>query len=161
MTSRDCGQWLRVVGRANSAPTGAKEKQIMAQLVLGIGMSHSTMVTLDDSLWGEWAAQDSTLAILFDTEGQAVTYARLAERAGGRYAQQATPRHWKEQYATVRQAVARLAAEVASARLDVLIVLGDDQLALFSFANMPSLPLLYGAPDNRRVRPSRLPPAQK
>jgi hypothetical protein len=38
-------------------------------------MSHSTMVTLDDSLWGEWAAQDSTFAILFDTEGQAVTYA--------------------------------------------------------------------------------------
>ncbi len=62
----------------------------MAQLVLGIGMSHSTMVTLDDSLWGEWAAQDSALAILFDTEGQAVTYAQLAERAGDRYAQQAT-----------------------------------------------------------------------
>jgi len=37
----------------------------MAQLVLGIGMSHSTMVTLDDSLWGEWAAQDSTFAILY------------------------------------------------------------------------------------------------
>ena len=59
----------------------------MAQLVLGMGMSHSTMVTLDDSLWGEWAAQDSTFAILFDTEGQAVTYAQLAERAGGRSTQ--------------------------------------------------------------------------
>ena len=105
----------------------------MAQLVLGIGMSHSTMVTLDDSLW---AAQDSTFAILFDTEGQAVTYAQLAERAGDRYTQQATPQHWKEQYAAVRQAVARLVAEVASARLDVLVVVGDDQLELFSFANM-------------------------
>src|SRR5947209_12364249 len=130
MTSRDCGQWLRVVGRANSAPTGAKEKQIMAQLVLGIGMSHSTMVTLDDSLWGEWAAQDAALAILFDAEGQAVTYAQLAERAGDRFVQQATPRFWKEQYATVRQAVARLAVDLASARLDVLVVVGDDQLEL-------------------------------
>ena len=73
----------------------------MAQHVLSIGMSHSTLVILDDSLWGEWAAQDATLAILFDTEGQAVTYARLAERARGRYAQQATPQHWKEQYTTV------------------------------------------------------------
>ena len=116
----------------------------MAQHVLSIGMSHSTLVILDDSLWGEWAAQDSALAILFDTEGQAVTHAQLAERAGDRYAQQATPRHWKEQYATVRQAVARLAAEVASARLDVLIVVGDDQLELFSFANMPALAIFYG-----------------
>src|SRR5579859_5420988 len=116
----------------------------MAQLVLGIAMSHSTMVTLDDSLWGEWATQDSTFAILFDTEGQAVTYAQLAERTGDRYAQQATPQHWKEQYAAVRQAVARLAAEVASARLDVLVVVGDDQLELFSFANMPSLAIFYG-----------------
>ncbi len=116
----------------------------MAQLVLGIGMSHSTMVTLDDSMWAEWAAHDAKIAILFDTEGQAVTYAQLAERAGDRYAQQATPRHWKEQYAAVRQAVARLAADVASARLDVLVVVGDDQLELFSFANMPSLAIFYG-----------------
>jgi len=89
----------------------------MAQLVLGMGMSHSTMVTLDDSLCGEWAAQDATFAILFDKEGQAVTYSQIAERAGDRYAQQATPQHWKKQYAAVRQAVARLADEVASARL--------------------------------------------
>jgi len=116
----------------------------MAQLVLGMGMSHSTMVTLDDSLWGEWAAQDATFSILFDPEGQAVTYAQLAERAGDRYAQQATPQHWKKQYAAVRQAVARLAAEVASARLDVLVVVGDDQLELFSFANMPALAIFYG-----------------
>ena len=56
----------------------------MAQHVLSIGMSHSTMVTLDDSLWGEWAAQDAALAILFDTGGQAVTYEQLAKRAGDR-----------------------------------------------------------------------------
>lgn len=116
----------------------------MAQLVLGIGMSHSTMVTLDDSMWAEWAAHDSTIAILYDAEGQAVTYAQLAERAGDRYARQATPQHWKEQYAAVRQAVARLAADVASARLDVLVVVGDDQLELFSFANMPALAIFYG-----------------
>src|SRR5215469_14091350 len=116
----------------------------MAQHVLSIGMSHSTLVILDDSLWGEWAAQDAALAILFDTEGQAVTYAQLAERAGDRYAQQATPQHWKKQYTAVRQAVARLAADIASARLDVLVVVGDDQLELLSFANMPALAIFYG-----------------
>src|SRR5256884_4987952 len=133
----------------------------MAQHVLSIGMSHSTLVILDGSLWGEWAAQDAALAILFDTEGQVVTYALLAERAGDRYAQQATPRHWKEQYATVRQAVARLAAEVASARLDVLIVVGDDQLELFSFANMPALAIFYGERITRGLWTSRFAMYQK
>jgi hypothetical protein len=136
-------------------------------------MSHSTLVILDDSLWVEWAAQDAALAILFDSEGQSVTYAQLAERARDRYAQQATPQRWKAQYATVRQAVARLAAEVASARLDALVVVGDDQLELFSFANMPSLAIFYGekiisglwnsrfAAYQRHGRPPSAPPSQR
>ncbi|HEX6477996.1 MAG TPA: hypothetical protein VF043_04060 [Ktedonobacteraceae bacterium] len=116
----------------------------MAQHVLSIGMSHSTMVTLDDSLWGEWAAGDRAIAILFDPEGEQVTYAQLAERAGDRVAQQVTRQRWKEQYAAVRKAVARLASDVVSANLDVLIIVGDDQLELFSFANMPALAIFYG-----------------
>lgn len=116
----------------------------MAKLVLGIGISHSTMVTLDDSLWGEWAAQDEALAILFDSEGQPVTYAQLAARAGDRYAHQATPDHWKEQYAAVCRAVDRLATALVTAQLDVLLIVGDDQLELFSFATMPALALFYG-----------------
>ncbi len=116
----------------------------MSQHILSLGMSHSTMVTLDHSLWGEWAAQDASLAILFDTDGQAISYAQLAERAGDRYIQQATPQHWKEQYAAMRRAVARLATDGASAKLDVLVVVGDDQLELFSFANMPALAIFYG-----------------
>lgn len=116
----------------------------MAQHVLSIGMSHSTMVTLDDTLWGEWASQDPALAILYDSQGESVTYAQLAERAGNRYAQQVTPRHWKEQFAGVQRALARLSADLASARLDVLVIVGDDQLELFSFANMPALAIFYG-----------------
>lgn len=116
----------------------------MAQLVFGMGMSHSPMVTLSDSLWGEWAAQDPALAILYDAEGHSTTYEELAERAGDRYAQQATPHHWKKQCAAVQRAVARLAANVVEASLDVLVIVGDDQLELFSFANMPALAIYYG-----------------
>ncbi len=116
----------------------------MAQHVLSIGMSHSTMVTLDDSLWGEWASQDPALAILYDSEGEPVSYAQLAERVGDRYAQQVTPQHWKEQFAGVQRALARLSTDLASAKLDVLVIVGDDQLELFSFANMPALAIFYG-----------------
>ncbi|HEY7349057.1 MAG TPA: hypothetical protein VH599_12160 [Ktedonobacterales bacterium] len=116
----------------------------MAQLVFGMGMSHSPMVTLHDSWWAEWAAQDSTLAILYDSEGQLTTYTELAERAGNRYAQQAIPQHWKEQHIAVRRAVESLASDVAAAKLDVLVIVGDDQLELFTLANMPALAIFYG-----------------
>src|SRR5437763_9588326 len=88
-------------------------------------------------------------------EGQAVTYAHLAVRAGARSAGQATPQYWKEQYSAVRRAVARLAADVASARLDVLVVVGDDQLELFSFANCPRLATSYA----ERISRGRCTPA--
>lgn len=98
----------------------------MAQLVLGMGMSHSPMVTLGDSLWGEWAAQDPALAILYDAEGHSTTYEELAERAGDRYAQQATPHHWKKQCAAVRRAVARLASDVREAHAGMKLHTHED-----------------------------------
>lgn len=117
----------------------------MAQLVLGMGMAHSPMVILEDTLWKDYAEQlDYTSPLLIDTTGKPVTYEQLVEQVGDRFAQQATPEVWKQQYAAARQAVARQAADVATAQLDVLVVIGDDQLELFSYANMPALSIYYG-----------------
>ena len=80
----------------------------MAQLVLGMGMAHSPMVILEDTLWKDYAEQlDYTSSLLIDTTGTPVTYEQLVEQAGDRFAQQATPAVWKQQYAATRQAVAR------------------------------------------------------
>src|SRR2546423_5812447 len=117
----------------------------MAQLVLGMGMAHSPMVILEDTLWKDYAEQlDYTSPLLIDTTGKPVTYEQLVEQVGDRFAQQATTEVWKLQYAAARQAVARQAADVATAQLDVLVVIGDDQLELFSYANMPALSIYYG-----------------
>ena len=116
----------------------------MAQLVLGMGMSHSTMVTLDYSLWAEWAEQDLTISALINQEGQLVSFAQLAEQVGNRYAEQATPQRWKEQHAEIHRACARLTAEIEAAKLDLLVIVGDDQLELFSFENIPTLGIYYG-----------------
>jgi hypothetical protein len=117
----------------------------MAQLVLGIGMSHSTMVTLPDTFWQEWADEDRTITSLLDPEGRIISFAQLAEEVGNRYAEQATPQHWKEQYGEVRRAIERLSADVEEAELDALIIIGDDQLELFSFENIPALAIYYGS----------------
>ncbi len=128
----------------------------MAQLVLGMGMAHSPMVILEDTLWKDYAEQlDYTSSLLIDTTGTPVTYEQLVEQAGDRFAQQATPAVWKQQYAATRQAVARLAADVAAAHLDVLVIIGDDQLELFSYANMPALSIYYGDKLQSGIIPGR------
>ncbi|MBV9231955.1 MAG: extradiol ring-cleavage dioxygenase [Chloroflexi bacterium] len=116
----------------------------MAQLALGVGMAHSTMIVLEDTLWPAWAEFDKRSSLLIDTRGQPVSYEQLVEQVGDRFAQQATPEVWKGQYAGARKAIARLAAEVAEEHLDVLVIIGDDQLELFSYENMPALSIFYG-----------------
>src|SRR2546423_1326227 len=116
----------------------------MAQLVLGMGMSHSTMVTLDYTLWAEWAEQDRTITALIDHKGQLLSFAQLAEQVGDHYAEQAAPQRWKEQHAEIHRACARLTAAIEAAKLDLLVIVGDDQLELFSFENIPALAIYYG-----------------
>ncbi len=116
----------------------------MAKLVLGIGMSHSTMVTLDTTFWAEWAEQDRTISALINHEGQLLSFAQLAEQVGDRYAEQATQEHWKEQHSEIQRACARLTAAIEAAKLDLLVIVGDDQLELFSFENIPALAIYYG-----------------
>lgn len=128
----------------------------MAQLVLGMGMAHSPMVILEDTLWQDYAVQlDYTSPLLIDTTGKPVTYTQLVEQVGDRFAQQATPQVWKQQYTAARQAVARLADDVAAAQLDVLVIIGDDQLELFSYANMPALSIYYGDKIQSGLVPGR------
>jgi hypothetical protein len=117
----------------------------MAQLVLGMGMAHSFLVFLEDSQWSEIAEQfDRYHPFLVDTTGNPITYAQLAEQTDNRFAQQTTPRVWQQQHIAIRQAIARLASDLAAAHLDVLIIVGDDQMELFSYANMPALSIFYG-----------------
>ncbi len=115
----------------------------MAQLVLGMAMSHSPMVFLDETFWEEYQNLDFESTLLIDTTGRPVTYEQLVEQNGNRYAREAVPERWKEQYAATRRAIARLAADVTEGHLDALVIIGDDQLELFSYANMPALSIVY------------------
>lgn len=107
-------------------------------------MSHSPMVTADDSLWGTYSSMDRRSPLLIDKQGHPLTYQELEAQQGNQYAQEATPEHWKEQWQAIRQGVAHLAADVEQANLDALIVIGDDQMELFSYANIPALSIYYG-----------------
>ena len=50
----------------------------------------------------------------------------------------------RQRHANVQAAIARLRDDIAAAKLDALIIIGDDQEELFDHSNMPAIGVYYG-----------------
>jgi 3-O-methylgallate 3,4-dioxygenase len=123
----------------------------MARIVLGVGTSHSPMLNASVAEWGMFAAREPTLKLL-DREGRATTYEALLRAAGGRFDREASPEKFAERHAAAQAALDRLGEEIRSARLDALIVFGDDQKELFFEDNLPALMVYIGKTLSHRMR---------
>jgi hypothetical protein len=114
------------------------------QIVLGIGSSHSPLLTSDEKTWQERASDDLRNAELTLSDGRTLSYADLLGERSGKYAEFASVDRFRVQVEQASAALDRLAAEVASAAPDVVLIVGDDQGELFTLGNMPALSIYYG-----------------
>lgn len=117
----------------------------MAEIVLGIGTSHSPLLAIEPKLWAERAKDDYRKQELYLADGRVVSYDQLAEEVGGRHADAATPENFEKQALQAQQALDRLARAIAEANLDALVIIGDDQEELFSKAHMPAIAIYNGS----------------
>lgn len=115
----------------------------MAQLVLGLGTSHSPLVVTDAPMWEQRAISDRSNPELYDRDGTQCTYDDLV-RAGRSYPRESSLEYLTAQSRAVQAALDRLAAELAAARPDVVMIIGDDQHELFDAGNMPAVSIYYG-----------------
>ena len=116
----------------------------MADLVLALGTSHSPVLALNAPEWEARAINDRDNKNLYDTDGVHCTYGELYEKVGDKFNALAVPSRWDDQEAVLNRSLDRLGAELAEARPDVVLVIGDDEHELFSGANMPALAIYYG-----------------
>ncbi|MGQ4600682.1 DODA-type extradiol aromatic ring-opening family dioxygenase [Nocardia sp. R6R-6] len=116
----------------------------MAEIVLGIGTSHSPLLAIDAAMWAERAQDDLHKTELHLRDGRVITYNELLTESGGRYAAEARPGNFEKQAQQAQESLDRLAAAVTEADLDALIVIGDDQEELFSKAHMPAIAVFNG-----------------
>lgn len=116
----------------------------MAQIVLGIGTSHTPMLNAPASDWGRFIDLDR-LRPHRDKGGAPKSYAELEQLAPADMAAQLTPEVFARKLQQALAHMERLAAVVRNARLDTLIVVGDDQKELYHDDNMPSILLYRGA----------------
>jgi hypothetical protein len=115
----------------------------MAEIVLGIGTSHTPMLNLAPEEWPRFAELDRVRPH-FHKDGRPATYEDLLALADPAIEAELTPARFAAKHAAATAALATLADLVRRAELDAMIVVGDDQDEVFHAANMPAVLIYHG-----------------
>jgi 3-O-methylgallate 3,4-dioxygenase len=118
----------------------------MAEMILGIGTSHSPMLALPGRLWAQYASNDRQNPELVSPEsGLVVSYEELAHEAPPEIRRRMlTLDAFTEQAERCQCALDVLAAHLQEAAPDVTIIVSDDQDEWFYDANMPMISVYWG-----------------
>jgi hypothetical protein len=114
----------------------------VAEIVLGIGTSHSPLLNSPPEDYPKHAEIDAKGRRLYDKAGRPCTYGDLLAQADPSIQEQIRPEVLEQRAERCNINIGRLATVIAQAQLDALIVVGDDQNEQFSDDNMPAV-LIY------------------
>src|SRR5258708_27533286 len=115
----------------------------MAELVLGIGTSHTPMLNAPAEDWPRFIDRDAVRDFL-DKEGQPMTYEELLHRAEPHVSAELTPEWVAGRHAEAQGGFADLRDALRRAELDALIVIGDDHKEIYQNDNLPSFVVYRG-----------------
>jgi hypothetical protein len=116
----------------------------MARIVLGLGASHTPLLTLPAQQWQHRAAADLANERLNLSDGRFVSYAQLLAQVGPRHAQEVEPDVLARREHSCQQALEHLADALQQAGPDLVLIVGDDQRELFSPAHQPAIAVFHG-----------------
>ena len=136
----------------------------MAAIVLGLGTSHSPMLSLPGNMWGDYAARDKGNPMLLSLEdGSTKTYDELLATADPAIATRLTVEKFEAQFEACQKGLVALEGALLEADPDVVVIVGDDQEELFFDDNMPMFSIYWGDTMHLTPRPVRenSPPAVK
>jgi len=117
----------------------------MARIVLGLGASHTPLLTLTSEQWSHRAAVDYANPRLNLSDGRWLSYEALLAEVGPRHEAVVTPEVLDEKARLCEAALQRLGDELQAAQPDVVVIVGDDQSELFGPANQPVIAVYHGA----------------
>jgi hypothetical protein len=117
----------------------------MANLVLGLGTSHSPQLNLRPDVWAVRAEEDKRNPMLYRVpDGAHVTYEELLTTADPSIQKQLGEEVFQRRYEANERGIAMVAAALEEAAPDVLVMVGDDQREVFQDDNMPAIGIYYG-----------------
>ena len=115
----------------------------MAKIAFGAGTSHTPMLLASDETLTRFVETDRNIKHR-DKEGRPVTYGDLLEKADPKLANMVAPEHLVARQNVARDAAAHLRKAIVAAKLDALIVIGDDQNESYREDCRPTFAIYYG-----------------
>ena len=117
----------------------------MARLVAAFGSSHSIMLVSQREDWQHgFRVIDPKNPHYYNRAGDPTSYDQLLAIAPQQAEAMVTPEKMGERFDAAEAAMDELRDRIRAARLDVLIVVGDDQTELFRTTNNPTFAIYYG-----------------
>ena len=126
----------------------------MAQIVLGLGASHSPMLVTFPDLWHVHVERDKRNPELWASDGKPHSYEELLAGADPAITKELTPEKFQARYNACQTALNRLGGELAKISPDALLIIGDDQHEVFHDNNMPAISVYGGETVQTRPRAS-------
>lgn len=116
----------------------------MASIVYGAGTSHTPMLNAAAEEWPLFEAIDRQRSLLHK-DGRRATYDELVAAAPPSMQAELEPAKLSHRHGEAMAALGRLRDGLSGARLDAVIVIGDDHKEIFHDGNMPSVLIYRGA----------------
>jgi Catalytic LigB subunit of aromatic ring-opening dioxygenase len=116
----------------------------MAQVVLGIGTSHTPQLSSGADNWALHAERDARTKSYVGPDGNDTTFEESVAHADPKIAPQLSMDVWKEKDTRANGHLDTLGKYLQDADLDVLVIVGDDQRELFGPKGNPALGLFLG-----------------
>lgn len=127
----------------------------MARLAAAFASSHSVMLTCTLEDWvAKFRDRDDRLPF-YDKLGHPISYQQVLAEAPPNAAALVTQEAITQRYHATQRAMDRMGEELRGAKLDALIICGDDQYELFHDNNMPSIAIYYGDSLVNIARPDK------
>ena len=114
----------------------------MARLVAAFGSSHSPALHSPAEDMAGHARRDEQYQKHLDRDGRQVSYQELLHSAPAGIQDEISPRKIEQRVAACERHIDRLARAIAEARLDALVIVGDDQKEQYFEDNLPAF-LVY------------------
>jgi 3-O-methylgallate 3,4-dioxygenase len=125
----------------------------MAKLAAAFATSHSVMLTCELEDWlTKFRDRDDRLPF-YDKLGNRIPWSQVLAEAPANAGDLITPEAITARYHATQRAMDRMGEELRGAKLDALIICGDDQYELFFDTNMPSIAIYYGGDIVNAARP--------
>ena len=116
----------------------------MADIVIGIASSHTPQLSSGVDMWSDHAERDRRNPRLLGRDARYHTYDELLADADPALEKELEREVWEGKYQRCQEAIEALTAELARARPDVAIVIGDDQRELFRDDGIPAFACFAG-----------------